>query len=225
MARTVTLLELRTWARELSDTERDRNITDPELTALANRHLTEVYDILVDAGPPEFYAATATVTVTAGDETYPLELDFRNLLDVYVHESTTERRRIRPMGAGERGRYQVPTAGATLTVEYIPAAPTLVEDEDTFDGVSGWEELIANLMARDVLTKRKHDTSQVAGNIARLEQRIITRSRNRDRGNPKRITDLDDQVTTWFPLLSSAIQVYRLRGSNLEVYEPISRMP
>lgn len=225
MARTVTLLELRTWARELSGTENDSNITDSELTALANRHLCEVYDALVDAGPPEYYAATATVSVVAGTETYALEADFRNLLDVYVRESDTELRRLRPMGSGERGRFQKPTTASTLTVEYVPAAPVLVADGDTFDGVSGWEEMIANLMARDVLVKRKHDATAAMAAIARLEGRISSRARNRDRGAPKRVTDLDDQVTTWFPVLTSSLQAYRLRAGNLEVFEPCSRMP
>jgi hypothetical protein len=225
VARTVTLLELRTWARQLSDTENDPNITDAELTSLANRHTTELYDVLVDAGPPEFYSSTASVSVTPGVSSYALAANFRTLLDVYVQESSTELRRIRPMGPGERARFQAPTASSSVTVEYIPAATLLSADSDTLDGVSGWEELIANLMARDVLVKRKHDPSIVMSTIGRLEARIATRSRNRDRGNAKRVTDLDEQVTNWFPLLTSSLQAYRLRAGNLELYEPISRLP
>lgn len=224
MARTVTLLELRTWARELSDTENDPNITDPELTALANRHLCEVYDVLVDAGPPEYYSESVTVAVSANSTGEPLEADFRNLLDVYVHDSSGSgrKRRLQPMPHGALGRYQPPSAAVTLTVEYVPAAPVLEEDNDTFDGVSGWEELIANFMARDVLTKRKHDPSVVMANIGRLEQRIRSRARNRDKGSPKQITDLDEQQETHWWLITAKVQVYRLRGGNIEVYEPIA---
>lgn len=223
MARTVTLANLRTWARQLSNTESDPNVTDAELTALANRHLTEVYDALVDAGPAEQYAATTTVSVVAGTIAYALAADFRNLLDVYVHESDTQRRPIVPMGNGERGRYQAPTAAVTCTVEYIPAAGTLSADGDTFDGVSGWEELIANLMARDVMVKREADISAVRDAIMRLEARIQKRARSRDKGHPKRVTDTDEQWTPW-AASGSYVSVYRLRGGNLEFYEPLSRM-
>lgn len=223
MARTVTLLELRTWARELSDTGNDRNITDPELTALANRHLCEVYDALVDAGPPEYYSASVEVAVASGSTGEPFEADFRNLLDVYVHDSagSGRKRRLHPMPHGALGRYQAPSSAATLTIEYVPAPPVLEEDGDTFDGVSGWEELIANLMARDVMIKRKDDPGAVMSTIGRLEQRIKSRARNRDRGSPKQITDLDEQDSNWC-LLTAKIQAYRIRGGNIEVFEPIA---
>jgi len=226
VARTVTLANLRTWARQLSDTEGDTsNITDAELTALANRHLTEVYDALVDAGPADYYASSQTVNVVAGTIAYALPADFRDLLEVYVHESDSERRILRPMGNGERGRYQAPLAATTLTVEYVPAPGTLVANGDTFDGVSGWEELIANLMARDVMVKREADPSVVLHTIAELRGRIARRARMRDRANPKRITDLDEQSSLWFPTASSNVSAYRLRGGNLEVYESLWRVP
>ena len=109
MSRNVSLLELRTWARELSDTENDPFITDDELTALANRHLTEVYDRLVDAGPPDYYAATTTITTSAGTAEYPLEVDFRSLVGVLVAETDDERRPLLPMTNAGRAHYKAPT--------------------------------------------------------------------------------------------------------------------
>ena len=223
MARTVTLLQLRTWARQLSNTESDPNVTDSELTALANRHSTEVYDTLVDAGPPEYYASSTTVSVVSGTIAYALASDFRNLIDVYVHETDTQRRALVPMGEGQRGRYQAPTAAVTCTVEYIAAPGTMSADGDTFDGISGWEELIANLMARDVMIKREADPGAVMSTIGRLEGRVRSKARNRDRGHPKRVTDTDEQWTDWNPAATS-VCVYRLRAGNLEIYEPLSRM-
>lgn len=224
MSRTATLLELRTWARELSDTESDVNIDDAELTALANRHLCEVWDRLVDASPPDYYASTAaSFTTSAGVITYGLPVGFRNLLEVNVHESTDERRPLVPMPAGARGRYKAPTAEWTVSYDYVPAPPKLVANGDTFDGISGFEELIANLMARDVMVKRESDPGVVMANIARLEARITSRARSRDKGQPKRIVDLDDMSNVppcgWSG--SSRLAVYRLRGDNLELYEPL----
>jgi hypothetical protein len=222
MARTVTLSSLRTWARQLADVESDPNIGDAELTALANRHLTEVYDALVNAGPPEYYASSTTVTTVAGTTLYALPADFRTLLDVYSHESDTDLRLIPPVGNWQRGRYVAPTGVWTCTVEYVPTASALVADGDTFDGVSGWEELIANMMARDVMVKREADPSIVINTIDRMQARISTRARSRDRGHPKYTTDADAQAIhfPWGSSTGSRIDAYRLRGDNIELYEP-----
>ena len=227
MARTATLLNLRTWARQLSDTENDDSITDAELTALANRHYPEVYDLLIEAGPPEYFASTTTVSVTAGVIQYPLQSDFRALLGVYVHESGDERRPIMPMSEGARGRFKAPTLSATVTLEYIPAAGTLASNGDTVDGVSGWEELIVARMARDVMVKLEKDPSLVMANIAALEHRIKHRSKNRDRGQPRRVTDLDEVNVepVWGWTGGSLLGAYRLRAGNIEIYEPLWSYP
>lgn len=228
MAREVTLLSLRTWARQLADVESDPNITDSELTALANRHVCEVYDRLVDAGPADYYASTTTVSVTSGTAEYALPADFRSLVAVYVSESSDERRALSPMGNTARGSYKAPSGSSTVYVEYIPTPTELVDDSDTFDGVSGFEELIANLMARDVMVKRESDPSVVLNTIARLEARITSRSRARDRGHPKRVTDTDDEGVSPFPwgwTGSSRLTCYRLRAGNVELYESLWGLP
>lgn len=227
MARTVTLLQLRTWARELAGVEGDPNIGDPELTALANRHLTEVYDALVDAGPADYYASTSSpVTILAGTSTYPLAADFRTLLEVNVTVSSTEQRLIHPMRNGERGRYQVPTTAGTFTYDYVPTPSPLVADGDTFDGVSGWEELIANLMARDVMVKRDdNNVAVVLNTIDRLQARITSRARSRDRGHPKYTSDLDAQGSQFAWAGNCRIACYRLRGGNLELFESNAGLP
>lgn len=227
MARTVTLANLRTWARQLANVEGDPNITDAELTALANRHLTEVYDALVDAGPPEYYAATTTVTTVAGTTLYALPADFRTLLEVYAQDASPNLRLVHPMGNGERARYRSPTSIWTCTIEYIPTPAALVSSGDTFDGVSGWEELIANLMARDVMIKRDQDTSDVRANIGALQARIATRARSRDRGHPRYTSDLDAQASVypWASTANNRVAVYRLRAGNIEFYESQSGLP
>lgn len=227
MARAVTLTNLRAWARQLADVENDDNVSDPELTALINRHLTEVYDLLVESSPPEYFASSTTVSVLVGTTTYALAADFRALLGVYVHESSDERRPLFPMPEGARGQYKAPSATGTVTLEYIPAATTLVNGSDTFDGVSGWEELIVVRAARDIMIKREADPSAVMASGAALEARIRSRSKNRDRGQPRRITDLDEASSGW-PwgwTGASRIGAYRLRAGNIEIYEPLWSRP
>jgi hypothetical protein len=226
VSRNVSLSELRTWARQLSDTENDPNITDDELTALANRHMSEVFDRLVDAGPADYYAATTQVTTSDGIIEYSLADDFRNLVGVYVRETSDVRRPLFPMTNGARGNFKAPTGEWTLDIEYIPIAPTLEADGDSFDGVSGFEELIVNLMARDVMKKREADPSVVLNDIARVEARIVSRARSRDKGQPKRITDIDEASDrdSRYPFGwagSSQLACYRLRADNLELFESI----
>lgn len=228
MAREASLLELRTWARELSDTENDPNITTPELNALANRHIPEVFDRLVDAGPADYYAASTQVTTVDGLIEYGLEVDFRNLVAVYVRETTDRRRQITPMPTAARGNYKAPSGVWTLDVEYIPVPPILEADGDTFDGISGFEELVACMMARDVMIKRESDPSVVLDNISRLQTRIIARARSRDKSGGKAVTDMDDVNTDQYPygwFGSSKLACYRLRGDNLELFEPLWWQP
>jgi hypothetical protein len=232
MAANVSLLDLRTWARQLSATQNNPNITDAELTALANRHASELWDRLVDAGPPDYFASTTQVTTTADLIPYALPADFRNLVEVYVRENSSGKmRRLMPMPQGSRANYKAPSAVYTLDVEYIPTADVLTADGDTLDGVSGWGELIANMMARDVMIKRESDPSIVMNNIARLEARITARSRKRDR-SPKRTVDLDEIQGVWTTspwragmVSTSALACYRLRAGNLELYEPSEALP
>ncbi len=223
MSRNVSLGQLKAWARQLSDTENDPNISEEELRALANRHRTEVYDQLVDAGPADYYAATTQVTTEDGVIEYGLEVDFRNLVNVFVRESADERRVLLPMPHGARGLYKAPTGVWTLDIEYIPVPTILETDGDTLDGVSGFEELIANLMAKDIMKKRESDSSVVLHDIARLQARITSRAKPRDKGQPKRITDMDDMLYEppfgWTG--ASKIACYRLRGDNLELYESL----
>lgn len=222
MARTVTLGSMRDWARQLSDTENDDNVTDAELTALVNRHLAEVYDLLVESGPPDYYASSTTVSAVADTIQYALPADFRNLTAVYVHESDDERRPLPPMPTNGRGRYKAPASSSTVTLEYISAPSTLSSSSDTFDGVSGWEALIVNRVALDIMKKRQADPSVVLADIASLTARITARSKNRDRGAPKRVVDLDEQYTAPWPTGwtgSSTLAAYRLRAGNIELYD------
>ncbi len=228
MAREVSLLELRTWARQISDTENDPNISDDELSALANRHICKVFDRLVDAGPADYYAATTQITTEAGIIEYPLLADFRNLVSVYVRESADERRPLLSMPVQGRGRFKAPTGVWTLDVEYIPVPRVLEDDGETFDGVSGWEELIVNLMARDVMAKRDSDPSIAMANIARMESHITARSRQRDKSGTKRVTDMDELLMRPFPwgwTETTKLACYRLRAGNLELYEGLWGRP
>ncbi len=230
MPRTVSLGDLKAWARQLSDTENDPNVGEDELDALANRHRMEVYDRLVDAGPADYYAATTTITTSVDVAEYAVDATFRNLTGVYVRQASDAetRRPLMPMPNGARANYKPPTGIWTVDIEFIPVPSDLDDDGDTIDGVSGFEELVAKMMARDIMVKREADPSAVMADIARLEASITTRARSRDKGQPKRVTDLDEVWDRPYPFgwawgygtgSVTKLTCYRLRGDNIELFE------
>lgn len=228
----VTLGQLRAGAQRLSDTQNDPNVAPADWVALANTHVSDLWDRLVSAGPADYYASTTQITTVTGVIVYALPQDFRNLTAVFARgPSVDDRRAVLAMPEGTRASFKAPTDAVTLDVEYLPTAPTLVNDGDTIDGISGWAELVVNLMARDVMIKRESITQDVLNNIARLEARIVQRSRQRDR-SPKRVVDLDEVTARRYPApynagwsSSQRIACYRLRGDNLELYEPLWSIP
>ena len=223
--RSISLGELWARARRLSYSEGDIFVTDEELTDSANVHYPNVYDDLIAAGPPEQFAATYQITSTPGLAQVPLPVDFRALLDVYVVTNGI-RTSVLPMRTATRSNFREPTEALSLEIEYIPACPVLENSGDTLDGVSGFEDLIANLMAKDVLLKREGDLSVVMAEIARLSARIKS-NRSYDRGYPKRVTDLDEMNNDWwfFETGGSRRRVYRLRGQDIEIYESLGAYP
>jgi hypothetical protein len=222
--RTVTLLQLRTRAKELADMVGSSFLSDDEWNDLANRYVTEVYDLLVQAGPPDYYSDDATITTVPGQLAYDLPDDFRSLENVRVLEPNLRERPINAMQDRERGFYTPVRSTWTVKLEYIAAPPLLEADDATFDGVSGWDELIVLHMAQTALDKEEtpHD---LARKIEKMEARIRT-NRPRDRGAPRFITDLgaDERATFWWTQ-TSPVQRYRLRAGKLEIYEPLYGPP
>ena len=220
----MTLLDLRNAVRVLADVQGDPNVPDAYLTSLINRHASELFDRLADASP-ERYAAESTISVLPGTSLYPLPADFRNLTAVYSVQGN-DARALSPMPVGARSSFVAPEAAATLTVEYMPVGQVLSADTDTLDGVSGWAELIVNLVARDVAIGRQDDPAAVMSNIARLEARITSRSRRRDRNRSPRATNTDaiNSDVLW-GRLSNAPLYYRLRGDTLEILSSRWHLP
>ena len=222
MSRNASLGAMKTRVRQLADVIGDVNVTEAMLNSLVNAHVAAVYDRLVDAGPPDRYAATTTISVLSGIDTYALPADFRNLLGVYV-SINGGLRSLAAMSGGARALYRASSTTASVMVEYVPTPPALVVDGDTFDGVSGWEDLVIALAARDVMVSRQDEPSVVLAIISANEQRISLRSAGRDRGSPKRVTNLDKDraVENWgWGARTGRLECYRLLGDNLQIFEP-----
>lgn len=223
MARSWTLAQIRLRAKRAADMENSTFVSDPEWQDIINAELCEVYDMLVQAGPPDYYSVTQGYTTVAGTLAYALPADFRSATVCYAKENVDQRRPLLEINDYRRAWYRPPQAAYNLELEYVPAPPTLVSDSDTFDGVSGWEELIVAMSARDALMKEESDLTQIEGKIANLKGRIKTASSQRGAG-PQYITDVDSANVWLYPSVVK-VRAMRIRGDNIEFYEPSVPLP
>jgi hypothetical protein len=219
MALTQTLLQLRTRLRELTDTENDTHLSDAELTRYINSAITYVYDKLVISSPSDYFLKETPIAVVAGTDSYVLPTDFYKLRALYVQEQPGYFRPVEPCQEEERMLLSAPTEACTLKMEYIPCATPLALDEDTFDGINGWEELVLQTAAIDVKNKREEDSVQHFRKRQDLEKRI-SRMAFRDAGAPERVIDrnVKRRRDAWYfgTLLT---RKYRLQAGNIRIYE------
>ena len=228
MARSVTLLQLRTRARQAANFESATTfLPDADVNERINTHITEEYDLFIQASPPSYYSSTTTISVTSGTTTYALPSDFLSLQSVFLSQTGGQVREVMPIRSGERAYYRAPQSSYTVTVEYTPTPTLLSSDSDTFDGVNGWDELVVALVARDMLIKARESVEQIQLKIGELRGRIRTMG-NRDRGKPRYLRDGDqpdaqNRAQAFFA--SGTISAYRLRAGNIELYEPAVAYP
>lgn len=221
MARTVALSSLRTQIRQRADLENSEFVTDAELTTWINASATELYDLLVAAYGQDYYLTSDSISVVSGTATYALPADFYQMtgLDIPYNGQVLT---VRPFRWHERNRrsdldgdlfnlrYQIqggnlkfiptPAATVTATLWYIPAFTSLAADDDTLDGINGWEEFVVIDCAIKARIKEEAGTTELERAKAYVLKRIEDMKGNRDSAEPMRVQDItstDD--STWYP--------------------------
>lgn len=198
----------------------DNHCTDAEINDLLNEGITEHWDLLVTSAPPDYYSNTTSFATTSGTSEYALATyaaDFYKLRAVQVLEGTDEYRPIGAVQDADIQRFRPPNGTKTVRVRYIPAATTLANDNSTFDGVNGWEELAVLFAAIDILNKRGQDPSALMAKRDRLVARIQM-VEGRDGGEPPRIKRAAHRNDDRFRIYQNTVDGYILRGANLELY-------
>jgi len=217
MARNVTLLSLRTQARQRADKVNSGYILDSELNQYINNSAAELYDLLVGAYGNDYYMKTYTFQVNNTDREYPLPSDFYKLegIDLYINPSRFIT--LKQFMFNERGRYQdgsnwaaivaiqgpryhlknnviefnpSPPGQYKMNMFYVPELPEMILDTDTFDGINGWEEYIIVDAAIKMLQKEESDVSVFLAQKAALKERINTMAENRDIGHSFVVNDV-----------------------------------
>lgn len=190
--------------------------TSAEWNAAINLQAQRLYDRLVAAGPPEYYATDATLTTVAGTLASSLPAGFRSLVGVFAQEGSTARlRELYPVRGGTRLAYDAPQGAYAVTLRYVPTYTAMSGDSDTLDAVSGWDNLVALLAARDALMAEQVPTDQVQQLIAEEEARVSQMAPRRG-GGPRFVRELGDEWPYW---ASNPICAYELRAGSIELFQ------
>lgn len=210
MPNTQTLGQLRDAVRARGQYENSIDISDSLLLDFLNKGIAETYDLIVQKWQ-DYYTTSASVSVVAGVQSYPLPSDFYKLRKVEIVLTGTKTGRLFPhdlidahlytSGAGiaHRFRYRiqagnlvlvpVPSGVDTLILYYIPYAPKLVDADDSFDGINQYEELVIQFALRLCKIREDLPHDDIDQEIARLTARIRTAADGVDASEPFYLCD------------------------------------
>lgn len=83
----------------------------------------------------------------------------------------------------------IPSNSQPMRLWYIPRLPTLLQDTDILDGVSGWTQYVIIRAAKYALDKKELETTTLDNELLFLKTRIEETAQNRDAGAPDKISD------------------------------------
>lgn len=213
----MTLLELRTLARQESDMVNSQFVSDAEFNSYINQSYFELYDILVQKFGDDYFATSYTFTPNGTDQEYPLPDDFYKSIgvDLALNVSADSWITLHRFNMSDRNRFAVPnfqnfygvtnlryrlsgnniwftptpTGGQQIRLWYVPRMTPLVAESDVADGVSGWLEYVVVDAAMKALAKEESDVSVMMARKQMLLQRIEAAAENRDAGQPMTVAD------------------------------------
>ena len=207
MASNVTLLELRTQAKDRADMKNSAFLSDTEWNTNINSAAAELYDILVSVAE-DYYTTSATITTSGATATLPS--DFYKLVgidyslggqNVPMSPFVFRDRLLYANQNGNTLRYRLVGSSLTfiptpptqsMTLWYVPAFQKLTLDASTFNGVNGWEDYIVADAAMKALMKEESDVSAIMAEKAGIEKRIRNMAPNRDQGRAEAVTDVSN---------------------------------
>jgi len=212
----LTLLQARDRCKQESDNVNASFLTDPEWTSLINSSYQELYGLLIQVYGNDYYVQAAPFTIlTDGISTlFPLPGDFFKMLgvDLLINAGVSSFVSLKPFAFPDRnqgwvGRGNIPAAGQTVRLLYIPTLTALVNDADIFNGVNGWEEYIIIDACIKALAKEESDVSVFVARKQAMIARLEAEAENRDAGNPACVVDTIGRRAMGM--------MYRINGNNL----------
>lgn len=189
-------------------------ITPAQALRFVNLAASEFYDLLVAARGHEYYISEQSIPIISGTSRYALPTDHYETLSITLAWGTDQVEEVSDYSA-VRDRWQylnglqwsqwadkgfrlragfieflpVPRSSVTATHQYIPCMPDLGLSGQ-FDGVNGWERLVALKAASDMLTAAKQSSAAVDEKWGREYQRIQEMADQRAAAHPNQIREV-----------------------------------
>jgi hypothetical protein len=211
---TFTLAQVREKVRERADMQNSTFVTDSELTGYINSSYAELYDLIIDRHGEDYYISFQDFAAGSGQSEFSLPGDFYKLRGVDLDPNTGQTITLKRFQFQERNRFNnlnvifdgearyslrgnnlvlIPALNSTRNVRlwYVPKPIELISNNDTLDGINGWEEYVVVDAAIKCRVKEESDIQELLIAKQSLEMRINKMADSRDANEPVRITDTE----------------------------------
>lgn len=222
-----TVGNLRLECQQRINKENSQFYTNQEWNSMISQSFKELWDILQQKFGDDYFVQIPYVyTTNQNVQFYPLPADFKALLGVDIALNQGDPNSwitLRQFEFAQRNlfnypnvytfygvtnlRYRImgnqlmiipaPSNGLTFRIWYVPRPSQLINDTDTVDAVSGWEEYIVADSCIKALAKEETDVSVYAAQKMMLLKRIEEAAENRNIGEPQRVTDIRKVNFAW----------------------------
>lgn len=205
MPATVTLTQLRTRVRFMGDFENSRIISDARIDEIINVNLRRIWDLLLDhrvtpyvklqTGSPATVANTATVALA--NDFYRLHQVLINVSGLYtpLHEvnlleAWRYQQGLQPYGLRYTVRdnnlvfFPTPTAVYPLQIQYYPTMTALSSGSDTFNFVSGSDDLLVTRCVYDLKMREQMPAAEWLQRADMRQQELIDSISELNAGEP-----------------------------------------
>ncbi len=192
----MSLLQLRTRARQESDQVASLFCTDAEVNQYIRDAYQDLYGRIVQAFGNDYFvqtpAAGYTFTTDGINQLFGLpttageQLVLKLLgVEVAVSGGSAQYVSLKPFAFADRNstafpNSQTPQAGQTVRILYIPRPTLPSADVDTIDGVNGWEEFVIIDAALKMVAKEEGDVSVLMARRRAMEERLDSEIENRN---------------------------------------------
>lgn len=176
----------------------------PPITYLTTGQVDPTYQAQVFPLPNDFYKlARCEVALNPGDPNSWITLRQFNAIQANLYNYPNQytmygitNLRYRLWGSNLQ-IVPITNSGQTLRIWYSPKPNQLINDTDTLDAISGWEEYIVADTCIKALAKTEEDTSVFMAQKSALMKRIEEAAENRNVGEPQTVSDSRRRNFEW----------------------------
>ena len=190
-------------------------VTPTQALRLVNLAASEFYDLLVAARGHEYYISEFAIAIVGGTSRYALPADFYELESITLQWGTNQVEEVPDYhSVRDRSDYlnglqwsqwndkafrlrgcfveflPVPSGAVAATMQYIPCFTDMVLGGTSFDGVNGWERMVALKAACDMCIIAQRDAGDLSSRLEAEKQRISEMAEDRAAEHPHQVRDV-----------------------------------